>query len=669
MCRIVCCLLVLAAGLVHAQVPPSPAASKAAAELKKIASEGEPIGVDSNVARYVSVQAVLLPPSVSRRVFGKEITNNYAAVQLVISNRNHEASMIVHSLFLDYSGWAISGSPAGLQSRADENPREDWESATKRNQVASVEYRVARGQLLDAQPWTKRNIIRRSLQVAGAVASAFVFNVADETMVQGITAATGITGPLFDYFWPDATIGQMNRISDVGFQVNKVIAKESSDIIVAFFPLDRFMTGDLKRIYLEAPAALFAPYAMVVDKSVARLFKPVYSGLLGKEAAEDFMVKAPQAYFYRTEVTRRVREAAAVTPKGAHPPSTADFESKVAAELKADQVTLSRYAQILSFLDRASLNNIRVVVSGIMVVDADSVPAHIDDVTFDSGNRSAATWLEPGEKRGVIRGRFLTGGEVSIAGTATLGIEGLESVKEGSNDRELRFRFKLKSALASGANLEFRVTRKDKSGRSIESNLVTLPVAWEPPAAPAVTAVERVGDKLTITGERFYSIQGNPVAVELLPVGNPAAGSIKVAARLITAEPAKLTIDLAPLKLLPACWTPKVSTVAAPAAVGPGVKPFLQKPGITLAEAKKSADGKTVTLTGAGLVDLKACGAPLQLFVRQSQTGAKLEPVQSLNLEAPSKATFAMPQQPASARWTVVAKFAEDPEIAGPEIQ
>ena len=48
---------------------------------------------------------------------------------------------------------------------------------TKPNQVASEEYRVVRGQALNAQTWTLRNGIVRGLTLAGTVAAAYAFTV------------------------------------------------------------------------------------------------------------------------------------------------------------------------------------------------------------------------------------------------------------------------------------------------------------------------------------------------------------------------------------------------------------------------------------------------------------------------------------------------------------
>lgn len=663
---VVCAL----AGLAAAQAQSTQTEAKEEAPQRKRCSDCERIEVDSPLSKDVSLQAVLLPPSVCRRVFGHEIANKYAAIQLIVSNRNREASMMLHSVYLDYSGWLLSGSPRNLRSGADENGRAPWEAATKRDQVASVEYRVARGQLLDAQPWSARNIVRRSLQVAGSVASAFIFNVDDQSLTQGITAANGLAAPMLDYFWPDATIGQMNRISDIGFQVNKVIPKESGDIVVAFFPLDRFMTKAIKSIYLKQPAVLFAPYAMITDPTVERAFEPLLKDVVPAEPGSSLSARLVRAYLIRTRMSELKAQEKVERKKDPIRQLTSDEDllKKAAAELggsKGDDV--KKYLPLLALLDRASLNNIRLVVGGIMVVDADSIPAHIDDVLLDAGNQTADTWLQPGEKKGTIRGRFLPGNELRIADAAKLHIETLETVKEGSNDKELRFHFTLKSPLASGTKLEFHLSRKDQNGRTLESNPFTLEVSWQPVSAPVVKKATRDGDTLTIEGERFYEINGKPPALTLHPTGNPDAKNVPVSAQLVTTDPSKLVIDLKALKLPAACWTPLVSTTAGAATNAPDVKPFLQAPSRQITSAKKSADGKTVEVVGVDLVDIEACGAKLEVQYAPTSDTNKAKPVANLQRISSTKLAFDMPNPPTT-KWTVLILAGKD-VVAKEEIQ
>jgi len=109
----------------------------------------------------VSIEAALIPPKISTKVFGKSVGNNYAVIEVIISNRSSDASLIVHSVFIDYHRWLLSGyapvasdgecaqtstgaSGGAGTSQADQatNDLHDWQSRTCPNQISSVESRV-----------------------------------------------------------------------------------------------------------------------------------------------------------------------------------------------------------------------------------------------------------------------------------------------------------------------------------------------------------------------------------------------------------------------------------------------------------------------------------------------------------------------------------------------
>jgi hypothetical protein len=67
----------------------------------------------------------------------------------------------------------------------------------------------------------------------------------------------------------------------------------------------------------------------------------------------------------------------------------------------------------MQVLDRLSLNNIHVIVGGTMTVDLDTAPATIQSVEFDDPD-PALVWGETGQKKGTIRGRYLSGGTLTV---------------------------------------------------------------------------------------------------------------------------------------------------------------------------------------------------------------------------------------------------------------
>jgi hypothetical protein len=441
--------LLLGCALIVSLVLPVGAQTTDAATKQKLtdsAKQGFNLQANLDVADNVTVEAVLLPERVCREVFGKEISRNYATIELTISNHSRDASLIVQSLFIDYSDWALSGlRPVGEEHSDKTNqttmPTEQTErtkgntrqARTQKNQIASVEYRIVRGQMLDRQPWTRRNAFVHALQLAGTIASAYVFTTTDLDIVRGVNGFNGQVLPALQTFWPDATIGQMNRISDVGFQVNKVVPKDSSDIIVAFFPIDRFLTPGLKRLFLKSPALFFAPRALVFDVQARKQLEPLIRSLFNNDtqAANDFMAKLPQ---------------------------------KFASSQNMDQQT----KDILKLLDSVSLNNVAVLVGGIMTVDVNTVPGDIVSIELDGGNDNPKNWME-GDHVGTIQGSYLLSGTPELVGAPT-GVQ-VVAVQDGSTDTALRFKLTLPAnfLITQQQKLTFKVTKSEKNGKGVDS--------------------------------------------------------------------------------------------------------------------------------------------------------------------------------------------------------
>ena len=235
--------------------------------LQNAARAGAAVRTKLMVAGNVTAQAVLIPRIDARRIFGAEIANNYAVIEINVGNKSPDAALIIHGVFIDYSKWGLSGNssqPTAIDGMLRESV-EPFEAVTRANQIASLEYRVVRGQLLDAQNWTARNWTVRILTFAGSLASAFSFSIGEKGIVKGLQAFGSVGVPGLKEVWPDATIEQLNRISDFGYQTNKVIPKQGAEVIVGFFPIDRFLTPGFKQLFLKSPALFFAPLQMLVD--------------------------------------------------------------------------------------------------------------------------------------------------------------------------------------------------------------------------------------------------------------------------------------------------------------------------------------------------------------------------------------------------------------------
>jgi len=499
-------------------------------KIKDASQQGIPLTnvTTTDVTSNISVEATLIPASVARTVFGKEIANNYAVISLTISNRSADQAFILHSIFIDYSQWLLSGgSPFekgdilcledskkgsgkqdkggtssertdGAQTSAQPNSAatsgssnctgnrlQTWQQQTLPDQIASVESRIVREELLVQQPWTTRNWVFRSLQAAGSIATGFTFATSSQSWIRGIGAFNGSVIPAYQQLWPDSTVNQMNQISNVGFQVNKAIAKQSSDVVVAFFPIDRFLTPDLKSLFISSPAAFFSPIAALFDPKTHDKVEPYVSRVLGGDGNEQAlfgnMVKfLPQLGSgtcdpFRTSTL--ALDGSLLTTTGTQ--DTLESHNSENRPLELACLTVA-------VVNRLSLNTIRLIVGGTMTVDVNSVPPQISsiDIETPSGETATSMWTVTSGKTktlsGTIHGSFLGGATPSLV-SAPAGVT-IKAVTDGSSDTALNFTLTLSSNLpADTKQLTFQVSKSSASGSTIKSATHDLQIDQAPP--------------------------------------------------------------------------------------------------------------------------------------------------------------------------------------------
>jgi hypothetical protein len=537
----------------------------AAQKIKDAAEQGTPLThtTSTDVTGNTSVEATLIPASVARTVFGKEIANHYAVISLTISNQSSDYAFIVHSVFIDYSQWLLGGAspfsePNGLCSQEQKtasssalskksknvnssqkpgpsvdasgsdssqpptgqdanvrscpgNPLKTYQQQTSPNQLASVESRIVREELLVKQPWTTRNWVLRAMQAAGSIATGFTFAASSQSWIQGIGAFNGSVIPAYQNLFPDPTVNQMNQISNVGFQVNKAIAKQSSDIVVAFFPLDRFLTPDLQSLYLSSPAAFFSPVEALIDPKTRDKVSPyvvqIFGGTEKWNALSNNMLKfLPQLGTGACEDSQNDPPPLDASNLGTN--GNPEYSLKLACLTAAA-------------VNRLSLNTIRVIVGGTMTVDVDSVPSQITSVDIDTPAAGVENMWKKGSLSGTIHGSFLSGATptlVSPPSGATI-----KGVADGSTDTQLHFTLSLASDLPAGTSkLTFQVTKPGTKGSTIKSSTYDYPV--QPPAAgealPAGTdekgaaktpATPAAVEKTPHNEEKCSEYEGDPV--------------------------------------------------------------------------------------------------------------------------------------------------------------
>lgn len=514
-------------------LPKAEAAADAAQQkVKSAIQKGTPLThvSSTDVTSNISVEATLIPAGIARTVFGKEIANNYAVIALTVSNRSADQAFIVHSIFIDYSQWLLSGGspflegntlcPQGKQNVAgnvgqtvnstttspspsgtadlsqkpsgettDEsgsapqpqtadhttpqncpgNRLQTWQQQTRPNQVASIESRIVREELLIEQYWTTRNWVLRALQAAGSVATGFTFATSSQSWIHGIGAFNGSVIPAYQQFWPDSTVSQMNQISNVGFQTNKAIAKQSSDIIVAFFPIDRFLTPDLKSLYISTPAAFFSPVEALVDPKTRKRVEPYVVQILGGKDNKDALFGNMLKFLPQLGSSACERYQNSRTPLDGSVPAITD-KSASTVESRLELACLT--AEVVN---RLSLNTVRLIVGGTMTVDVNSVPPQIASVEIapPTGETTSTMWtIKAGAKsvtlNGTINGSFLGGATPTLVNPPN-GLT-IKAVAQGSSDTALQFTLTLTASLpASTKSLSFQASKSSSAGSTIKS--------------------------------------------------------------------------------------------------------------------------------------------------------------------------------------------------------
>jgi hypothetical protein len=503
------------------------------------ANNGNSMQVNLNVGDKVTAQAVLIPKHNVKRIFGKEIADHYAVIQLVVGNRSNEAALIIHGIYIDYSQWALSGTRLSVNSGGLTSQGRPFQAQTKPNHIASEEYRIVRGQLLDAQHWTKRNWTVRLLTLAGSLASGYSFSLKEKGIIEGFSVFNGTFLPGFKELWPDGSEAQINRVSDFGFRANKVIPQQGSDIIVCFFPLDRFLSPGFRDLFQKSPALFFAPFQMLLDETLKPDVARVLGQELGLEKTADEKVRVERLRQKLACYLRLKQSEPDSSPTAAATNSVCsqEFGLKMDSDGKLTLIdntekTVDLYKDflLLDYISQTSLNTVTVVVDGVLTIDTANITAKVDDIEFENADKCGdpakpCFWTKEaanGVRKGTISGSYLTGGRVKIVEAEEYGITKVETAVDKSSDQELHFSFSLAGLtkpIKSGTKLHFVVTKQLGTAQnpvkkeSIEKEYV---VTFN---GPKITEAKFDKNTVTLSGTDFNSFTGNPPAVKLVAPG------------------------------------------------------------------------------------------------------------------------------------------------------
>jgi hypothetical protein len=583
---------------------------------------GQKMSLSAPIVRdNVSVHAVLLPYEVCSRVFGKETAEHYAAIQVIIANRSDQANLIIQSLFADLSAWLLAG--ASFKRQDTLGDIEPWEAAIRPGALGSVEYRGVRGQLLTRRPYTARNTLIRVMKLAGSIAAAYQFSLSEQGFLRGIAAFNGEVIPGTEAFWPDDTIEQLNRISDVGFQVNKVVAQQSAEIVVAFYPLKRFLPGGFREIFKREPSLFFAPASMAVDTRTRELVK---------KYAPDVLELVNLG---------KIRKALHVL----------DELQGVGEDQRKSQI--SKYdsdtqegLKHLKLLNSISLNAIRIGIGGIMAVDMDSLPPAIESITID--NDGSGIWAEAGTFTGVARGRYLQKSTLEVADSESLGITG-ELLPDDASDTSVKIRFTTTKPIPSGAIISLRLKKNIIMGGKSRT-VYSAPYLIRPVYTikePTIESVKRNASVVTVQGANFFD--SGQFALRLVPSQSASAAKIDVPKKAYVRKPDNIVVDLTKVSppLAAGCWSVEVE---APPYVPKQSRDMFSEP-LTATIDNITKSGSRVVVVGKGFFEPANCNSGTLSFTLAAE-GKEEQAVKGYKRESPTQVSFDVPEG-ANGKWTV----------------
>jgi hypothetical protein len=417
-----------------------------------------PMKATSTVHDCVTVEAVLLAHKPASKLFGGFVADHYAVVKTTISNHCSDQQFILHDIYFDYSNWSLSGvfpcqaqaatgtgqqnqapaqsnpaattngqptPPAGATTQPSSAPgtsgqasptansgctpsccgtptccQDDFTAGTRPGRVATVGALDVQLQLQEDSVFSPRNMWVGGLTLVGQVAQGYAFIWSDGA-AQGIGAYNSAFVENLKKFWPDRRIDQQKFLLALGYRTDQstAIAKDDHGSYYAFFPLETFLTPELKHIFLENPAVFLNPAEALFDlreptlgrskmhwtkkgeeQDVQSLRKLLLTLGWAASNPEKDLSAAPAL-----DNADKVRAASAQMLRDLSSPCTDTNPcGETDAQLRA--IKAEKY-----MIQHASLNSVQIVARGVMTVEVDSIPPTIDTVTLDN-EKEVATW-------------------------------------------------------------------------------------------------------------------------------------------------------------------------------------------------------------------------------------------------------------------------------------
>ena len=449
--------------MVDANPPGSPPAKLQAQKLQAVAT----------VKESIVVEAGLLTPESAKHLFGGWVADHFAVVQVTIGNHSRDQQFILQDIYFDYSDWALSGvySNCTGDDGCGASTLQDYQAGTKAGQISSIGALEVHDSLKSASTFSRRNFVVNGLVMIGAAAGGFTI-LGPTVFGQALTGFTSDGIPALQKFWPDRSIDQQSNLLKYGYQDKLVIAKEDPGKTYAFFPISRFLTSGLAKLYKEEPAVFFNVAELYIDPTVAESSKKK-SDLKALKSTIDKLINQTVGKTL-TDGDVMVDLLSPCTGTNSNDCGLTGTEDEKAQKAREIQI-------VKRLLAKASLNCTRVVVNGIMTVDVDTIPATLTKISFDDESKGEALFSDSKDKAtGVIEGKYLSNGTpkitaVSVPDDKTAKVDdyivkdSVAAVAAGSTDSELHFTLQFTDKpLPTGSKLTFQVVKS--SSKSVNND-------------------------------------------------------------------------------------------------------------------------------------------------------------------------------------------------------
>jgi hypothetical protein len=518
----------------------------------------------------------MIPPKVAEQLFGKRISRTHAVIQVTIANRSHDQSLILKGVFIDYANWGLANChvPPGTPNAPD-----PYQVATKPCQVSSAELRAVRQVALDGQVDYWRNRVSRYMHGIATIGGGLANLKMGPALPAAVAAFVGGPLPAFEFAFPDKTLNQINLLNDLGYSVNKVIPKDSSVVVMTFFPIERFLGPYLMQKFIETPSLLYSPQQYLLGETYKPFFKEIYAKFGPYKYSADQpsttvtnqALEAIQERQDENDARQRKNDERQARNDQGKPgqPSVEkhDREPELLARLrrfnkvhddlqkltsdycKADDLNPMHNPCFQFLLQDMTLDRVRIVADGSFVIDADNAAASITTVTADLSSACNKTEID-----GVVVGLNLIKGEVQIEKAKELNIT-VTTIPDGSTDNRLKFHLKIDKPLQAHT-LNFTVSKPQQDKDALVSNVFTkdFVLSDKPPQLDAVTLDKK---SVTITGGNFCAILAGGSDADLVVKFSKDSKDVPVSKDKITSTFTQLTFDL-PTDVTEGTWKVKV---------------------------------------------------------------------------------------------------------------